>query len=217
MEIHDRARVNAAAEQVWEALVDVERIAPCLPGATMDAREGDELRGRVKVKVGPIQAEYRGVATVESVDPSARRMVVQAKGRESRGQGNARASIAVQVADADQAGVSTVTIDTELDVTGRVAQLGRGVLADVSTKLLAAFAENLEAELARVPAPASGTAPETPSPERVEAPAPERAEAVDLVELGAASVARRLVPALLVVLGAVVLWRMVRHRGAGDP
>ncbi len=214
MEIHDRVRVNAPPEVVWPTFLDVERVAPCLPGAHLEEIEGEELRGRVKVKVGPIQAQYRGVASFAQVDEGARRLVISASGRDTRGQGNAAATITVQVTAEDDG--SIVTIDTDLTVTGRVAQLGRGVLGDVSSKLLGQFAENVEELWTAEPeAGAPGGGSEGP-PTNVSASAAEP-QAVDLVELGGAAVARRLAP--LVLAGAVLglLWWLVRHRGTGRP
>ncbi len=205
MEIHDRVRVNAPPEVVWPTFLDVERVAPCLPGAQLDEIDGDEFRGRVKVKVGPIQEQYRGTASFADIDEGRHRLVIAAAGRETRGQGNAAATITVQVAPegtdstAEGSG-SIVTINTDLTVTGRVAQLGRGVLGDVSAKLLAQFAENVEDLWAGEPASAT---------RRLEP------EPVDLVELGGGPVARRLAPLALAGFVLLVVWWVVRHRHAG--
>jgi uncharacterized protein len=137
-------RVGVPVERAYEVLTDVERIAPCLPGAQLQEIEGDEFRGVVKVKVGPITANYKGAATfVERSAPT--RLVLRAEGRETRGQGNANATITVDLeADGDGTKVSVVT---DLTVTGKVAQFGRGVLADVSAKLLGQFVECLESKV----------------------------------------------------------------------
>jgi carbon monoxide dehydrogenase subunit G len=142
MELSNEFRVALPVERAWGVLTDVERIAPCLPGAQLQEVEGDEYRGVVKVKVGPITAQYKGQAKFLSLDPEARVAVLRAEGRETRGQGNANATItAVLTPDGEGTAVS---ITTDLTVTGRVAQFGRGVLADVSAKLLDQFVADLE-------------------------------------------------------------------------
>ncbi len=157
MELTNDFRVSVPPAQAWKVFTDVERIAPLLPGAQLQEIEGDEFRGIVKVKVGPIQAQYKGVATFLEQDESSGRVVLKANGRDTRGQGNANATItATMTGDGDGTKVSVVT---ELTVTGKVAQFGRGVLADVSGKLIRQFVEALEADLenggSSKPAPAS--------------------------------------------------------------
>ncbi len=142
MKIEDQFRVNVPVQQAWNVLLDVERIAPCMPGAQLQEIEGDEFRGIVKVKVGPITAQYKGVARIIEADEAAGRVVIKAEGRDTRGQGNASATVtATLVADGDG---TVVSIDTDLNVTGKVAQFGRGVMADVSSKLLGQFVTSLE-------------------------------------------------------------------------
>jgi len=134
--------VSVPVDQAWAVLTDLERIAPCMPGAQLQEIEGDEHRGVVKIKVGPITAQYKGQAVFLDRDAVNHVAVLRAEGRETRGQGNANATItAALVADGDGTAVSIVT---DLTVTGRVAQFGRGVLADVSAKLLDQFVESLE-------------------------------------------------------------------------
>ncbi len=142
MELTNDFRVALPVERAWAVLTDVERIAPCLPGAQLQEVEGDEYRGVVKVKVGPITAQYKGAARFLSKDEGSHVAVLRAEGRETRGQGNANATItATLTPDADG---TAVAIATDLQVTGRVAQFGRGVLADVSAKLLDQFVADLE-------------------------------------------------------------------------
>ena len=142
MELTNDFRVALAVDQAWVILTDLERIAPCMPGAQLQEVEGDEYRGILKIKVGPITAQYKGAATFTSLDEVAHVAVLRAEGRETRGQGNANATItATLTPDADGTAVSVVT---DLQITGRVAQFGRGVLADVSAKLLGQFVECLE-------------------------------------------------------------------------
>jgi uncharacterized protein len=149
VEINDSFRVDLPVEETWRVLMDIERIAPCLPGAQLQEIAGEEYRGVVKVKVGPITAQYKGTAHFESRDEATHTAVIVGTGRDTRGQGNASASIRMQLT-ADGAGTA-VTIDTDLSITGKVAQFGRGVMADVSAKLLAQFVENLERDVLSQP------------------------------------------------------------------
>lgn len=157
MELTNEFTVAIPPEEAWAVLTDVERIAPCLPGARLDEVAGDEYRGTVKVKVGPISAEYRGVATFVEQDAGTRRAVLRAEGREARGQGTARATVTAVLEPSGSA--TTVRVVTDLAISGRVAQFGRGVLADVSTRLLAQFAESLEATVLAGGAPVAPDAP----------------------------------------------------------
>jgi len=173
MELTNEFTVPVPVERAWEVLTDVELIAPCLPGAQLQEIEGDEYRGVVKVKVGPITAQYKGAATFQEQDEAARRLVLKAEGRDTRGQGSAAALITVSMQE--QAGSTHVTVDTDLTIKGKVAQFGRGMIADVSAKLLNQFVECLEGKL-EAPAgatPAAAPAPQPAAePEAAPAPAP---------------------------------------------
>jgi carbon monoxide dehydrogenase subunit G len=158
--IKDSFRVATPLEQTWATLLDIERIAPCMPGAQLQEIEGDEYRGIVKIKVGPIQAQYKGAAKLASVDEATRTITIDASGRDTRGQGNASAMITVTWAG-DDAG-TTVDIDTELNVTGKVAQFGRGEMSKISAKLLKQFVDNLERDVLQGEAVASA-APAKPA------------------------------------------------------
>ncbi|MEX2268670.1 MAG: SRPBCC family protein [Acidimicrobiia bacterium] len=235
MKIQDQFRVAVPVDHAWRVLLDVEGIAPCMPGAQLQEVEGDEYRGTVKVKVGPITAQYKGVARIVEADEAARHIVIKADGRDTRGQGNASATVTAAL-EPDGDG-TRVSIDTDLNVTGKVAQFGRGVMADVSSKLLAQFVECLESTVLSgegspgSPPPraqeanASSANPETPpdvssveqaspagsSSEVRKIDAPE-AEAVDLMKVAGGAVAKRVVPALVagaVVIG-VVIWLVSR-------
>jgi carbon monoxide dehydrogenase subunit G len=150
MELTNDFHVAVAPSMAWDVLTDVERIAPCMPGAQLQEIEGDEYRGIVKVKVGPITAQYKGKATFVEQDVDNHRAVLRAEGRDTRGQGNASATItATLVPDGEG---THVTVQTDLTVTGKVAQFGRGVMADVSSKLLAQFVECLETTVLASPA-----------------------------------------------------------------
>jgi uncharacterized protein len=142
VELTNEFTVGVPTEQAWALLTDVERIAPCMPGAELQEVEGDEYRGVVKVKVGPITAQYKGRASFVERDVPGLRAVLKAEGRETRGQGNASATISASLHP--DPGGTRVAIVTDLAVTGRVAQFGRGVLADVSSKLLGQFVDCLE-------------------------------------------------------------------------
>lgn len=143
MELENSFSVEVPIERAWEVLTDVPMIAPCLPGAKLTEVDGDDYKGIVKVKVGPVVAQYKGAATFTETDEQAHRIVLRAEGRETRGQGNASATItAVLTADGDS---TKVTVHTDMSITGRAAQFGRGVMAEVSAKLMKQFSDNLAA------------------------------------------------------------------------
>jgi uncharacterized protein len=142
--------VSVPVERAWEVLTDVQRIAPCMPGAQLTEVDGDKYHGLVKVKVGPITAQYKGIASFVERDEAAHRVVLKANGRDARGQGNASATVTA-VMSAEGA-ATTVSIVTDLSISGRVAQFGRGVMGDVSAKLLEQFVRNLEADVLSSPA-----------------------------------------------------------------
>jgi carbon monoxide dehydrogenase subunit G len=145
MELNHEFRVGIPVQDAWKVLTDVERIAPHMPGAQLQEVQGDEYRGIVKVKVGPITAQYKGAATFLEQDQGAGRVVLKASGRDTRGQGNANATITATLQpDGDG---TKVAVATDLTVTGKVAQFGRGVMADVSSKLLGQFVDSLEKDL----------------------------------------------------------------------
>ena len=145
MELSNEFTVSAPIDEAFAVLTDIEKIAPCLPGAQLTEVEGDEYRGTVKVKVGPITASFKGTASLVERDEAAHRAVLKAQGRDTGGKGNANATITAVL---EPAGDGThVRIDTDLNITGRVAQFGRGALADVSQKLIGQFAERLESDV----------------------------------------------------------------------
>jgi carbon monoxide dehydrogenase subunit G len=226
MEIADSFRVSTPIADTWKVLLDIEGIAPCLPGAQLQEIEGDEYRGIVKVKVGPITAQYKGTATLAEVDEPGRRLVIDASGRDTRGQGNAKASIVVTMLEEGDG--TRVEVVTDLAITGKVAQFGRGVLVDVSSKLMGQFVENLERDVLATQesapaAPAAAEAPTVPaaaaaSDESVAAPTELRrieskeAEPIDLLEMAGGSQAARLIPIGIGLLIVFVLWRLLRSR-----
>jgi carbon monoxide dehydrogenase subunit G len=167
MELTNDFTVNAPIDKAWETLTDVERIAPCLPGAQLTEVEGPTYRGLVKVKVGPITAQFKGQASFVEKDPEKHRAVLKAEGRDTGGKGNASALITAQLEPLEPE-VTKVTVSTDLTITGKVAQFGRGALADVSEKLLRQFVTNLETSVltngADAAAPATEAVPTTEPP-----------------------------------------------------
>src|SRR6185437_13660412 len=175
MELKHSFTVPVPFDRAWDVLLDVERVAPCMPGATLDSVDGNDITGKIKVKVGPISMTYAGKASFTERDKDAGVVVLQASGKETRGAGTASATVRSELAaEGDQ---TRVTVLTNLNVTGKPAQFGRGVLNEVGGKLIGIFADNLAKMIAAEPeaagAPASAEAPapaETLAP--AEAPAP---------------------------------------------
>jgi carbon monoxide dehydrogenase subunit G len=201
VEFEHEFTVPVGVDQAWRTLLDVERVAPCMPGATLDSVKGDDMVGTVKVKVGPIMMTYHGTARFEEKDEQEHRVVLTASGRETRGTGTARATVRSQLHD--EGDHTRVVVATSLAVTGRPAQFGRGVMQEVGGKLVGQFAQALatqvmggpsaEAAPSAVPpaaagpaaaagaaevteAPVGGPVPTPPTPPAAEAPAPGPAE-----------------------------------------
>ena len=228
MELKSDFEVSVGVDRAWEVLTNPELIAPCLPGAQLDEIEGDEFRGRVKVKVGPISAEYRGKATMVEVNRDDLRIVIRAEGRDSRGAGNAAADITALM-EASSASTTKVEVTTDLKISGKVAQFGRGVLGDVSAKLMGKFVDNLEEMLGEsaVEEPAGEEAAEVAGGEPAgdgaaadegaaadAAPEPAEVEAVNLLEAVPGRL-RILSPIIAPVLGlGLLLKRLFSRRSA---
>jgi uncharacterized protein len=145
IELDNSFTVPVPPEQAWDVLLDVERIAPCMPGASVTSVEGDEVQGQVKVKLGPLSLTYKGTAKFTEKDEASRTIAIEATGKETRGAGTASANVQAILKPGDAAGSTLVSIHTSLNVTGRPAQFGRSLLPEVSGKLIAQFATNLEA------------------------------------------------------------------------
>ena len=232
MKLEHDFTVPTSVDEAWKVLLDVERVAPCMPGATLLTVDGNEFTGTVKVKVGPIQVTYKGQAKFAELDETAHRAVIEASGKEARGSGTAAATVVAQMRP--NGDTTTVSVETELNVTGRPAQFGRGVMEEVAGKLIGQFANCLAEELASpaasaapvepaappVTAPpqaAETSAPEPPEKEttgpRTVAPPVREAEPIDLLDVAGESVAKRLVPvaAVLAVL-LLILWRRGRRQ-----
>jgi carbon monoxide dehydrogenase subunit G len=220
MKIDNQFSVNVPIDEAWSALTDLERIAPCMPGAQLTGRDGDAYLGTVKVKVGPVISEFAGTASFIEKDDATYHAIIDAKGRDSRGSGNASATITAHL-QSESPTRTTVVVETDMKISGKLAQFGSGMIAEVSSKLLGQFADSLEQLLLAAPpeAPASqsdlaaagaetdGDAPPTTA---VAAPAAFRPTAapqpVDLTHLAGGAVAKRLLPVLagVVVIGVII-------------
>ena len=164
MELSNEIDVNAPIEEVWKAFNTPERIAPCLPGAELQEVDGDNFNGLVKIKVGPITAQSTGTATYLDKDESSQKVVIKGDGRDTRGAGNASATITAILTEVSS-NTTNVNVHTELTITGKVAQFGRGAISDVSGKLMTQFAKNLE-QLLETPS----EEPNDPSENNTESP-----------------------------------------------
>ncbi|WP_333773593.1 SRPBCC family protein [Streptomyces sp. IBSBF 3136] len=220
MELHNEFTVPVPVDDAWHALLDIEHVAPCLPGAAVESYDGKTVTGSVKVKVGPVTVTYRGTAVFEEQDQEAHRMVLVASGRETRGQGTARATVTATLSEHD--GGTAVSVDTDLTVTGRPAQFGRGVLAEVGDRLVGRFAACLEGRLADRPAEPTAVPvqEESAAPsergEPAAQPPREEPEPLDLLRVAGLPVAKRVAAAVagaaVLVLAAVGLRRRGRTR-----
>jgi uncharacterized protein len=166
IELDNSFTVPVPPEKAWDVLLDVERIAPCMPGASVlsISDDGNEVEGQVKVKLGPLSLTYKGTAKFTEKDQANHTIAIEATGKETRGAGTASANVQAVLKPGDAAGSTLVSIHTSLNVTGRPAQFGRSLLPEVSGKLIAQFASNLEALIAADNAPPAA-AEETASPE----------------------------------------------------
>jgi carbon monoxide dehydrogenase subunit G len=145
IELDNTFTVPAPPEQTWDVLLDVERIAPCMPGASVLSVDGDEIQGQVKVKLGPLSLTYKGTAKFTEKDQESHTIAIEANGKETRGAGTASANVTATLKPGDTGAETVVSIHTSLNVTGRPAQFGRSLLPEVSGKLIQQFATNLEA------------------------------------------------------------------------
>jgi carbon monoxide dehydrogenase subunit G len=233
MDFSNAFRVNLPLGEAWTLLTDVERVAPCMPGARLTGAEGDVYTGVVKVKVGPVTVQYRGTASFTERDEATGTAVLHARGRDTRGQGNADATVTARLtADGD---ATHVTVDTRLMITGRIAQFGKGMIQEVSGKLLTQFVDNVEARLVAereaarpaAPEPARGAPPagsasrdgeaapaastpaaSTPA-ESARAAAQREPEPLDLMSVAGGSILKRALPAvvaLAAIAAVLALW-----------
>jgi carbon monoxide dehydrogenase subunit G len=211
--------VPAPPAQVWQAVTDPESVAPCMPGATLTKVEGDSFTGTVKVKLGPISLLYKGAGEFLEKDEQARKIVITASGKDSRGAGTAAATVTVTLTEDN--GSTKGTVATDLSVTGRPAQFGRGMISEVGGKILDQFSANLADKLGTPEAPAEPAAATAAEPaaesteakpklESVKPTPPKEAEAIDLFEYAGSSVAKRLAPVLAGVAGLLVILTIIR-------
>ena len=232
MELNNTFEVARPIDEAWAVLTDIERIAPCLPGAQLTEIEGDDYRGFVKVKVGPITAQFKGSAHFVERHDEDYRAVLNAKGRDTRGAGNASALITATLEPVSEQ-VTKVTVNTDMKITGKFAQFGRGVMADVSANLMDQFAQNLAAMLADQGAADEGAGDSTPEAEPEAEAATEAAtdggaasqdspsgarkvdmpevEAIDLIDAAGAPLLKRLAPVVGAVLALWLLRRVLRR------
>ncbi len=235
MEFHNQFHVPSDIDTTFETLTDLAAVAPCLPGATLEEVDGSTYTGRVKVKVGPIQVTYHGTAELTEVDREAKRGRIEASGKETRGSGTANADVTATLSE-DEHG-TRVDVHTDLHVTGKPAQFGRGVMADVGEKLITSFAERLRERMsedvevagaddgaaaatptddAATTAGGAGavdravTGPDAPEPGRRGGDGQRQDDALDLVEFAGAATAKRVLPlvgAVAAVLALIWWWR----------
>ncbi len=169
MQLEHSFTVPVGIDDAWRILLDIERIGPCMPGATIESVDGDDFTGSVKVKLGPINLTYKGKASFVEKDETAHRAVIDARGRDARGNGTAAAKVTAKLAEAGSE--TTVNVVTDLDITGKPAQFGRGVMADVGNKLIGQFA-NCLAETLGGGGPAAALAAQQPASAAAQTPAP---------------------------------------------
>jgi len=214
--------VDAPITEVWQALQDPERVAPCMPGATLTGVEGDTFTAKVKVKLGPVTMQYKGTGEFVEKDESAHKLVISASGKDVRGAGTAATRSTVTLTGNGERTTGTVVSDVK--VTGRPAQFGRGMISEVGDRLLAEFAANLAAEL--VPAKSTqetagaaatteatrdtDAATATPEPAR-----PAEREAINLMDVAGASVAKRVVPIVAIAVAVIAIIVIARACGKG--
>lgn len=207
MQLEHSFTVPVGIEEAWRVLLDIERVAPCMPGATLESVDGDAFTGTVKVRVGPIALQYRGNASFIEKDEVAHRAVMDAQGRDTRGNGTAAAKVSTSLhAEGDQTRVDVIT---DLSITGKPAQFGRGLIGDVSSKLIGQFADCLAGQLS-----GASAAAETPGSEAAAAAAGageagEAAEAkpINLVRTAGPAVAKRALPPLIVLILIIIVIR----------
>ena len=228
MEFDNTFSVSAPIDEVWDAMLDVERVAPCVPGASVVEKTGDNAyKVAIKVKLGPVSMTYKGDVEVVESDADARRAVMSAKAKESRGQGTADATVEMRLSQEN--GATHGAIHTDVAISGKAAAMGQGIIGDVSARLIDTFANNLAAMLAAPEAAEPATPEEAPEPATPEgAPAPAAAvpppppapapaaepEGLPVLSLAGGVLAQRLKdPKVLAVIAAflvLVLWRRRR-------
>ncbi|GAA3060916.1 SRPBCC family protein [Pseudonocardia yunnanensis] len=209
MELVNEFTVPATPADAWTLLTDVERIAPCLPGATVESQGEDTYTGAVSVKVGPIKVGYDGTVAFRELDRAALRMVLGARGKERTGKGSAAAVITVDLHD-DGGGGTRVQVRTDLQITGKIAQFGRSAMADISTRLIDQFAANLASLFSADPTQDAAEALSVPTA----GPAAATAAELDALALAGPLLRRTVAPALGFGVGVLLTWLVARVRVA---
>ncbi len=235
IELDNSFTVPVPPEQAWDVLLDVERIAPCMPGASVTSVEGDEIEGQVKVKLGPLSLTYKGTAKFTDKDQAGHAISIEATGKETRGSGTASATVRANLTPGDGAGQTLVSIHTSLNVTGKPAQFGRSLLPEVSGKLIQQFATNLEAMInadsaaADTAAPGadeavadeagavedaakSGPAQTAPAAARPAAPVVRQEESLNAFKFVVVPILKRLIPVAAAGAAIAVVFRRLRRR-----
>ena len=210
MKLENEFTVPAPVDRAWEVLLDLERVAPCLPGAAIDGREGDAHTGTMTVKIGPITARYKGSVKIEESDEQARRAVMRAQARDARGQGTAAATITSTMEAVDEG--TRVRVETDMRITGPAAQFGRGVMQDVSAKLMGRFADCLAGLMQEGEAPAAEVAEPAPAAPAPAPPPRPTDEVLDLGEVSREAVLKRVAPVVAVAAGLLALLILRRRR-----
>jgi len=205
MELEHSFSVPADIDTAWNTLLDVERIAMCMPGATLLSVEGDTFKGEVKIKLGPVTMVFGGTASFVDKDVANHRLVINASGSETKGNSTAQAIVTTQLV-AESPTLTRVDVNTDLAITGKPAQFGRGVMSDVAGRIIGQFAGNLEGVITAGTSTssasgASGAAQATPAP---------AAEAIDMMEVAGGAVAKKLIPVVLVVVIAIGAWLLLK-------
>ncbi|WP_157951373.1 SRPBCC family protein [Rhodococcus opacus] len=207
MELTNTFTVDLPVAKTWDALLDLGRVIPCLPGAAVLSLDGDEFEGAVKIKVGPVSAQYKGAGRFVEKDPASYRAVIAAEGKDVGGQGGAKATITATLSE--QGSGTAVHVLTDLALSGRAAGFGRGVIADVSNKILGQFAKNLEAEI--VGGATDGASGVTQRPKTID-----EVEPLDVMGSMGGTVMKYALPgagALAAVIGLIVL---LTRKGRGS-
>jgi carbon monoxide dehydrogenase subunit G len=240
IELDHSFTVPVPPEQAWDVLLDVERIAPCMPGASVTSVEGDEIEGQVKVKLGPLSLTYKGTAKFIEKDQASHSISIEAAGKETRGSGTASATVQAHLTPGDGAGQTLVSIHTSLNVTGKPAQFGRSLLPEVSGKLIQQFATNLEAMInadtagpvtaapeadeagpeaagaddasAEAGQASAGPAPTAPTAARPAAPVVKQEESLNAFKFVVVPILKRLIPIAAAGAAIAVVFRRIRSK-----
>ena len=213
MDLQNSFVVPADIDTAWRTLLDVEAIAPCMPGATLETVDGDTFTGSVKVKLGPVNMTYGGKARFVEKDEAQHRAVIEGTGKETRGSGTASALVTCQLV-AETADRTRVEVTTDLTVTGKPAQFGRGVMQDVAGRIIDQFSANLESVIAARGARAEAEATGAPQSPAAATPMPQAADSIDLLGTAGAPVLKRAIPAVLAIVAVIgIIWLIARRRG----